>query len=221
MAEQKDYLRIGKISSFNYPNGTARVTYEDKDQSTTVEMPFISYQYWMPAVGDQVLVAHLSTGTSAAVILGPVWHDGMRPDEGFEGLYKKEYANRPGKAGERYDAKDEAYNQSVTGTMDINSTEAWTVTVKEATVLQLDPDGNITMIAAKSATITIGSSVVQLNGDGTISVDAPTKIAVTTPTFRLDGNLEVTGDVTAGSAKISLVNHTHTGDSGGSTSKPK
>lgn len=198
MAEQKDYLRIGKISSFNYPNGTARVTYEDKDQSTTVEMPFISYEYWMPAVGDQVLVAHLSTGTSAAVILGPVWHDGMRPDEGFEGLYKKEYANRPGKAGERYDATDEAYNQSVTGTMDINSTEAWTVTVNEATVLQLDPEGNVTMIAAESATFTIGSSSVQLKGDGTVEIKAPTKTKVTTPTFEINGNLKVSGTITSG-----------------------
>ena len=38
---QKDYLRIGKISSFNYPKGTARITYEDRNSSTTVEMPFI------------------------------------------------------------------------------------------------------------------------------------------------------------------------------------
>ena len=112
MAE-KDYLRIGKISSFNYPNGTARITYEDKDGSTTTEMPFLSWQYWMPKVGDQVLVAHLSTGTCAAVILGPVWHDGHRPHEGFEGLYRREYSNQRGLASERYDAKTKAYNQSV------------------------------------------------------------------------------------------------------------
>lgn len=200
MAESKDYLRIGKISSFNYPNGTARVTYEDKDQSTTTEMPFIAYEYWMPKVGDQVLVAHLSTGTSAAIILGPVWHDGYRPTEGFEGLYKKEYANRPGKAGERYDATDEAYNQSVTGTMDINSTEAWTLTVNEATVLQLDPEGNITMIAAQSATITIGSSVVQLKSDGTVSIKAPTKVEIETPEMKVKGNIKATGDITPHSA---------------------
>ena len=27
-------LRIGKISSINYPEGTARISYEDKDGST-------------------------------------------------------------------------------------------------------------------------------------------------------------------------------------------
>lgn len=200
MAESKDYLRIGKISSFNYPNGTARVTFEDKDQSTTTEMPFISYHYWMPKVGDQVLVAHLSTGTCAAVILGPVWHDGNRPTEGFEGLYKKEYANRPGKGSERYDATDEAYTQSVTGTMDINATESWTVSVNGATVLQLDQDGNVTLIAAESATITIGSSSVQLKSDGTVSIKAPTKVEIETPEMKVKGNIKATGDITPFSA---------------------
>lgn len=205
MAEKKDYLRIGRISSFNYPKGTARVTYEDKDQSTTTEMPFISYQYWMPKVGDQVLVAHLSTGTSAAVILGPVWHDGSRPTEGFEGLYKKEYANEPGKAGERYDAKDEAYTQSVTGTVEVNATESWSISVNGATVQQLDKDGNITMIAANSGTITIGSCVVSLKSNGTMEIKAPSMVSVSTKKMtinapdgtKLKGNLDVDGNITA------------------------
>ena len=84
-------LRIGKISSINYPNGTARITYEDKDKSTTAEFSFLAWQYWMPKVGDQVLVAHQSNGTSSAVILGPVWHDDHRPPEGQEELYRKDY----------------------------------------------------------------------------------------------------------------------------------
>ena len=71
---QTQYLRIGKISSFNFPKGTARVTYEDKDGSTTAEFPFLSWQYMMPEVGDQVLVAHLSNGT------------GMAPGGGLQGL---------------------------------------------------------------------------------------------------------------------------------------
>ena len=36
-------LRVGKISSINYPNGTARVTYEDRDGATTGELPFIAW----------------------------------------------------------------------------------------------------------------------------------------------------------------------------------
>ena len=110
---QKDYLRIGKISSFNYPKGTARITYEDRNSSTTVEMPFIAWEYFMPEVGDQVLVAHLSNGTCAAFILGPVWHNGHRPVEGWEGLYRKEYFKKAGRAYERYDEKEGEYSQVV------------------------------------------------------------------------------------------------------------
>lgn len=100
-------LRIGKISSMSYAKGTARVTYEDRDGSTTVELPFLAWEYWMPKVGDRVLVGHLSTGTSA-VILGPIWHDANRPIEGKSGIYRKEYENEQGVAFERYDAADKS-----------------------------------------------------------------------------------------------------------------
>ena len=84
-------LRVGKISSVNYPYGTARVTYEDKGGSTTSEIPFLAWEYWMPKIGEQVLVGHLSSGSSHAVILGPFWCDKHRPIEGREGVYRKEY----------------------------------------------------------------------------------------------------------------------------------
>ena len=58
MAESKDVLRIGKISSFNYPKGTARITYEDKKQSTTVEMPFMSWQYLIDRKSTRLNSSH-------------------------------------------------------------------------------------------------------------------------------------------------------------------
>lgn len=99
-----DIIRIGKISSINYENGTARITYEDRDDSTTAEMPFLSLEYKMPQVEDMVLVAHLSNGTSAAVILGSFWHDGHRPQESGADLYRKDYDE--GVAYERYAPPD-------------------------------------------------------------------------------------------------------------------
>lgn len=82
MSYEKGYLRIGKLSKIDYPNGKASVTYEDLNDSTTATFSFLAWQYWMPKEGDQVLVAHQSNGTCAAVILGPVWHDGHRPRRG-------------------------------------------------------------------------------------------------------------------------------------------
>ena len=183
---QKDYLRIGKISSYNYEKGTASITYEDKNSSTTAQMSLLAWQYWLPKVGDQVLVAHLSNGTCAAVILGPVWHDGHRPPEGFDGLFRKEYNNQTGKAYERYDANAEEYSKSITGSVTIKPTEFWRLEV--------------------------GSVTIQANKDGSITIDAPKGITVNTPTFTVSGEVL--------SQNVSLPNHTHTGDSGGSTSKP-
>lgn len=91
-------LRIGKVSSINYKNGTARVTYEDRGGSTTSEMPFLAWEYWMPRVSDQVLVGHLSNGSSSAVILGPVWNASHRPYEYGEGLFRKELSTTKNKA---------------------------------------------------------------------------------------------------------------------------
>ena len=190
---EKDYLRIGKISSINYPNGTARITYEDKDDSTTSEIPFLvlGRQYWHPEVGEQVLVAHLSNGTCAAVILGTVWHNGHRPIEGFEGLDRRDYCNTPGKAVERYDEKSEDYTLRITGDMTLGSTKSMTFT-----------SDTITVTAPK-----IKATVPE------IEIKAETGITIDTPT------IQVTGDVIAGT--ISLQKHIHDGDSGGETSKPK
>ena len=186
-----DALRIGKISSVNYPNGTARVTYPDRDNDTTPEIPFLAWEYWMPKIGETVLVAHLPNGPAAAVILGPLWHNGHRPTEGFEGLYRKEYANEPGLAGERYDAANGDYNQSVTGTMLVSATESWTVQIHDG-AMQIR-DGTIVITA--SGGVTIEAPSVRILGG----------LSVT-------GNAEVSGDVTAG--RVSLQGHTHTGTHG-------
>lgn len=196
---ERDYLRVGKISSINYKSGTARITYEDKGGSTTAEMPFLvlAWQYWMPRVGDQVLVAHLSNGTSAAVILGAVWHNGHRPFEGADGLYRREYCNEPGKATERYDEKAEDYSQRITGDMEIGATESWTLKVGESTLLKFDKSGAVTVLAPAGITV---------SSPGGIKVSAQNGVTIDTPT------LKVTGDVIAGN--ISLQNHTHDGAHG-------
>lgn len=193
---ERDYLRVGKISSINYKSGTARITYEDKGGSTTAEMPFLAlaWQYWMPRVGDQVLVAHLSNGTSSAVILGAVWHSGHRPFEGAEGLYRRDYCNDPGKAAERYDEKAEDYSQRITGDMEIGATESWTVKVGESTLLKIDKSGAVTVIAPAKITV---------SATGGITVSAQGGVTIDTPT------LQVTGDVISGN--ISLQKHIHAG----------
>ncbi len=98
-----DEIRLGKISSINYTAGTARVAYADRNGAVTREIPFLSFEYSMPAIGDMVLVVHLSNGSEAGVILGRPWSGKNKPPEGAEGLYRKDLSSTPGKAMFRYD----------------------------------------------------------------------------------------------------------------------
>lgn len=85
-----DILRIGKISSVNYADGTARVLYTDRDNAVTAELPLLSAEYYMPQPDDVVLVAHLPNGAEAGIVLGRFWCDGNRPPESGAGLYRKD-----------------------------------------------------------------------------------------------------------------------------------
>ncbi len=93
-----DVIRIGKVSSVNAGSGMVRVTYPDKDDSVTAELPVFSFtdEYKMPKVGSQVLVVHLSNGTSAGVCLGHYWNKSNKPpvSEGF----RKELGEESGDA---------------------------------------------------------------------------------------------------------------------------
>lgn len=101
---EKQPLRIGKISSVNAKDGTAKVTYEDKDDSTTAYIPFLAWCFWVPKIGDQVLVGNLSSGGGRAVIIGPFWYEGHRPNQGRDGLYRQELTNSIGGDSVEYDA---------------------------------------------------------------------------------------------------------------------
>jgi hypothetical protein len=101
-----DTLRLGKISTINYKDGTARVLYTDRDNAVTAELPLLSFEYRMPAVDDFVLVCHLPNGGAAGIILGPIWNDNNRPPEGKEGLYRKDFDKTAGKCYLRYDGSE-------------------------------------------------------------------------------------------------------------------
>jgi phage baseplate assembly protein V len=211
-----DVLRIGKISSINHAKGTARVTYPDRGGDTTPEIPFPSWFYWMPKIGDQVLVAHLPNGPASAVILCPFWHDGNRPTEGFPGLYKQEYAREPGLAGERYDAETKDYNQSVTGNALVSATESWTAQAgEESAAIQLHSDGTIT-ITAKKLVIQAPDlefiDGISVTSEKPMTVNAPQSLTVTSALSTFNSSVKVQGD--ANIAGISFYGHTHTGTHG-------
>ena len=97
-------IRVGKVSSIDYPCGMIRVVYHDKDNDVTRPIPLFSSEYAMPPVGALVAVVHLSNGAEAGVVLGRPWSNKLTPPEGFEGLYRKDFDLTPWKCYIRYDA---------------------------------------------------------------------------------------------------------------------
>ena len=95
-------IRLGKISAIDYAAGTVRVVYHENDDAVTRPIPLISSEYFMPEIGDQVLVLHLPNSTEAGVVIGRPWSDKNKPPEGAAGLYRKDLARKPGEAMIRY-----------------------------------------------------------------------------------------------------------------------
>ncbi|MDC7288546.1 hypothetical protein NXH76_12095 [Blautia schinkii] len=85
-----DPVRIGYISTIDYKNGTATVVYKECEDSVSPELPFLSDEYDMPDIDDQVIVV-TPQDTTRGLILGKVYHDGNRPVEGRKGIWRKDF----------------------------------------------------------------------------------------------------------------------------------
>lgn len=91
----EDVIRVGLISTVDKERGTAQVYYPDRD-SVTGQLHLFAFraEFDPPAVGDQVVVVHLSSDSSSGVILGRFWGDADPPPSAD---YQKEMA--PGISG--------------------------------------------------------------------------------------------------------------------------
>lgn len=97
-------IRVGRVSSINYEAGMARVTYRDKDDSVTCEFPILTNndEYRMPQVGQDVVVAHMSNGSSRGAVIGTLWNKKYIPYETGKALYRKELSRKKDAAYIRY-----------------------------------------------------------------------------------------------------------------------
>lgn len=101
MAEK--LIRIGRVSSINEAGGTIRVTYPDRDDSVTAELPVFSFtdEYKMPPIGAEVLVLHLSNGAAAGIMMGRYWNSQNVPPA--VATFRKEMGETFGQAYMEYD----------------------------------------------------------------------------------------------------------------------
>ena len=149
----------------------------------------------MPEIGQIVSVSHNSNGTVAATTTGTVWNKTNAPEEGYKGLYRKEYCNENGKAFERYDENTGVYTQYVNkrtgrncngeifdeakgamsfvagGQVQIKSAKA-SVGVNGKTGVGIASEKNITLDAGGFFSVEVAESMSEsVEGERTLSVD--------------------------------------------------
>lgn len=243
-------IRVGKVSSIDYPSGMVRVTYPDMDDDVTRLIPLFSSEYAMPPVGALVAVVHLSNGAEAGVVLGRPWSAKLTPPEGFEGLYRKDFDLTPGQCYFRYDAAgpeslfhnegDSAVEiqgsqdtrikgdrtAAIDGSSDATVKGDCSKTVQGSQTTAVQGDAKITV--SGKLTLQVGGCTVQIDGSR-VSVTAASAVSLNAPTLKLEGTtVQISGatvNITGGAGDCaimgkSLVNHTHTCAAPGSPTTP-
>lgn len=243
-------IRVGKVSSIDYPSGMVRVTYPDMDDDVTRLIPLFSSEYAMPPVGALVAVVHLSNGAEAGVVLGRPWSAKLTPPEGFEGLYRKDFDLTPGQCYFRYDAAgpESLFHNEGDSAVEIQGSQdtrikgdrtaaidgsadttvkgdcSKTVQGSQTTAVQ----GDATITVSGKLTLQVGGCTVQIDGSS-VSVTAASEVSLNAPTLSLEGTtVQISGatvNITGGAGDCaimgkSLVNHTHTCAAPGSPTTP-
>ena len=243
-------IRVGKVSSIDYPSGMVRVTYPDMDDDVTRPIPLFSSEYAMPPVGALVAVVHLSNGAEAGVVLGRPWSAKLTPPEGFKGLYRKDFDLTPGQCYFRYDAAgpeslfhnegDSAVEiqgsqdtrikgdrtETIEGSADTTVQGDSSETVQGSQTTAIQGDARITV--SGKLTLQVGGCTVQIDGSN-VSVTAASAVNLNAPTLSLEGTtVQISGatvNITGGAGDCaimgkSLVTHTHTSTAPGSPTTP-
>ena len=159
-------VRLGNVSSIDYENGLCEVTYPDRDDTVTEMVPMLSNrEYRMPEVDDLVVVLHPGDSPEDAVILGTIWNERIKPVEGKEKVFRKEYSNEDGKAYRKFDANAKELLDFVDGKK---------------------------VLKAKSLEVKVGGTTVTISESGNVKVSSPAgieikasgelKLSATTPT---------------------------------------
>ncbi len=89
----KNLFRVATVSSVNYQAGKVRVTFKDKENTTSGEIPMMAFEYMMPEPGDSVFCIFLGTGTSQGVCIGKFFSQMVKPVEWGKKLYYKHFWN--------------------------------------------------------------------------------------------------------------------------------
>ncbi len=84
-SEPQQILRVGTISSVDKKRCTAKVVFEDQDETVSHDLRIVVPQtmktkhYWIPDIDEQVLCAFLQNGIETGFIIGAIYSE-IPPD---------------------------------------------------------------------------------------------------------------------------------------------
>lgn len=85
MRSENDLIMIGTITAIYPGEATARVSFSDRDDSTSKELPILFPRakgievYAMPEVGEEVLCIFLPNGIEEGFVIGAYYNDVNKP----------------------------------------------------------------------------------------------------------------------------------------------
>lgn len=120
-----NWIRVGEVSSVDPETCTARVVFDDEDGFISNDLPIIqrntqsTKDYWLPAVGEDVICLFLPCGEEDGFILGSFYADEITPPVDSE---TKRYLEFPDGSTFEYDWKAHKLNAAIGDTV-IEATE--------------------------------------------------------------------------------------------------
>lgn len=124
-------IDVGRVSAVYPASGTAKVVFDDRDNYVTPELPIMNRgsqgvkDYWMPAVGEQVICAFLSNTSKEGFILGSHFNDEDKPPVTSK---NKQHLRFPDGTFIEYDQQTHILTVDVKGMLILNTTGDVTVT---------------------------------------------------------------------------------------------
>lgn len=222
-------IKIGEVSSVDYARGTARVVFDDDDSVVSFDLPvlhtntYANKDYGLPDPGEDVLCIFLPSGPEEGFVIGSFYAGEITPPESNKNRRTVVFSD-----GSRvcYDRAEHKLTVTLDGTEIVFDRQNGSITVPQAVTIncttatvnasesvKLDtPKTDVTGVLNVTGLITGMGGLSVSGGRGGASISCAGNM-------NLNGTIAATGDVTAGG--VSLQGHTHTGDSGGSTSVPK
>ena len=217
-------IRVGEVTSVDYANLRARVTFDDDDGLVSYDLPILqrntleNHDFCGVDLGEDVLCLFLASGTEEGFILGSFYAGEVTPPESSGDKRTVVFADGTRAS---YDRAAHELTITIDGTkitanrQDVSVETPNNVNVKGGS--QVNVEGGQQVNVNGGAAINLNAPVVTLTMGGTTMRLNGSSCTIDTKQVHVTGDVIVDGDVVAGS--VSLRGHTHTCPDGG-TSAP-